>query len=120
MLIFWTIFLVLFVLAFAGYWATFKKAGRPGWLALIPIVNLYVQAKIGRKSGWWVLLALLPYIGWFCIIIVNGSVARRFGKSEFFGIGMLFLPFIFWPILGFGKARYEGRDSLEALSDVFA
>jgi len=118
--IFWTILIAFLVLTLVGYWTTFKKAGRPGWAAVIPVYNLYVQAKIGGKSGWWVLLAMLPYIGWVFLILVNAGVARRFGKSDGFGVGLLFLPFIFWPILGLGKARYEGRDHLDVLGDVFA
>jgi hypothetical protein len=35
-------------------------------------------------------------------------VARNFGKSGAFVVGMIFLPFIFFPILGFGSATYRG------------
>jgi hypothetical protein len=34
------------------------------------------------------------------------SLAERFGRSQAFGIGLAFLSFIFFPILGFGDARY--------------
>ncbi len=44
-------------------------------------------------------------------IIVSISLARNYGKSELFGVGVYFLPFIFLPILGFGDARYD-PDSL--------
>jgi hypothetical protein len=31
-----------------------------------------------------------------------------FGKGVGFAIGMIFLPFIFWPILAFGSSQYQG------------
>lgn len=36
------------------------------------------------------------------------ELANRFGKSAGFGIGLVFLGFIFFPILGFGEAKYLG------------
>ncbi|MHC4607720.1 MAG: DUF5684 domain-containing protein [Planctomycetota bacterium] len=41
-------------------------------------------------------------------IIIPLDVARSFGKGFLFGLGLLFLPFIFYPVLGFGGARYVG------------
>jgi hypothetical protein len=35
-------------------------------------------------------------------------VARKFVKSDGFGLGLAFLPFIFYPMLGFGDAQYQG------------
>jgi hypothetical protein len=36
------------------------------------------------------------------------ALAEKFGKGAGFGIGLAFLPFIFYPILGFGSATYVG------------
>ena len=41
-------------------------------------------------------------------IIVSISIANRFGKGTGFGLGLMFLGFIFYPILGFGDDRYQG------------
>jgi hypothetical protein len=35
------------------------------------------------------------------------ALAGRFGKGVGFVVGMIFLPFIFYPILGFGPAEYQ-------------
>jgi hypothetical protein len=35
-------------------------------------------------------------------------LAKSFGKSEGFTVGLVLVPFIFLPILGFGEAKYEG------------
>jgi hypothetical protein len=35
-------------------------------------------------------------------------MAKSFGKGVGFGIGLALLGIIFWPILGFGSAQYQG------------
>jgi len=40
-------------------------------------------------------------------ILTSISVANRFGKGGGFAAGMIFLPIIFYPILGFGSATYQ-------------
>jgi hypothetical protein len=39
------------------------------------------------------------------------ELAKRFGKSEGFGLGLAFLGFIFIPILGFSDAVYTDPNS---------
>jgi hypothetical protein len=39
-------------------------------------------------------------------IIIMLDLARVFGRSSSFGIGLILLPFIFIPILGLGDAEY--------------
>jgi hypothetical protein len=40
-------------------------------------------------------------------IIVHIDIAKNFGKDAAFGLGLAFLGFIFYPILGFGSATYN-------------
>jgi uncharacterized membrane protein YhaH (DUF805 family) len=87
----------------------FSKADQPGWTAIIPIVNVYFMCKVAGRPGWWLLLMLIPFVNLIIAIILNVDIAKRFGKGIGFAIGMLLLPFIFWPILGFGSARYQGE-----------
>ena len=98
--------LVVVVLMIAGLWKTFEKAGKPGWAAIIPIYNLIVLLEIAGRPLWWFILFLIPLVGLIIAIIVNIDVAKNFGKSEGFGIGLALLGMIFYPILGFGDARY--------------
>ena len=51
---------------------------------------------------------LIPLVNLIIAIILNIDIAKNFGKGVGFGIGMIFLPFIFYPILGFGSAQYQG------------
>lgn len=40
------------------------------------------------------------------------AIAERFGKSAGFGIGLAFLPFIFYPMLAFGDANYHAAPAM--------
>ena len=102
-------YIVLLVLFIAGMWKTFQKAGEPGWAAIIPIYNVIVLLRIAGRPLWWIVLMLIPCVNIVVLVLVCLDVARNFGRSPGFGIGILLLPFVFYPILGFGDARYEGH-----------
>jgi uncharacterized protein DUF5684 len=106
--LFWMCEIVFIVLMIAAMWRVFSKAGQPGWAALIPIYNVYVMCKVAGRPGWWLLLMLIPFVNLIIAIILSVDIAKRFGKGVGFAIGMVLLPFIFWPILAFGSAQYEG------------
>jgi hypothetical protein len=95
--------LAICVVILAGYWKVFTKAGQPGWAIFIPIYNIYVMCKIAGRPGWWVLIVPLVIPA----IIVCIDIAKNFGKSVGFGLGLAFLSLIFFPILGFGSAQYQ-------------
>lgn len=98
--------LAIAVAIIAGIWKTFAKAGQPGWAAIIPIFNVYILLKVANRPWWWLLLMLIPLVNLVIAIIVALDVAKAFGKGTGFGLGLAFLGFIFYPILGFGSATY--------------
>jgi hypothetical protein len=100
--------LAIAVVVIAGCWKTFEKAGKPGWAAIVPIYNLIVMLEIAGKPLWWIILFLIPFVNFVMIILVMIAFAEKFGKSAGFGLGLAFLGFIFFPILGFGDAQYVG------------
>ena len=101
------VYLGIIVAVIAGMWKMFTKAGEPGWAVIVPIYSVIVFGKIaGRSTGWSILLLLIIPVGWF---IVPFDIAKKFGKSTGFGVGLLFLGFIFYPILGFGDAKYQAE-----------
>ena len=51
---------------------------------------------------------LIPLVNFIILIILIIDLAKSFGKGVGFGIGLLLLPFIFFPILGFGSVQYQG------------
>ena len=104
--VFWICYFVLIILWIAGMWKTFSKAGQPGWAAIIPIYQLIVLCQVAGRPIWWFLLLLICFPIFYIIICID--IAKRFGKGGGFAVGMIFLPFIFFPILGFGSAQYQG------------
>lgn len=124
----WTIIILILVIAIlgiAGTWKTFTKAGKPGWAAIIPIYNSIVMAEIAEKPIWMALGAslggLIPMVGifvsWAFSIILGLGIAEKFGKSQGFGVGLGLLAPIFFPILGFGDAQYQGNGAVSTGSD---
>ena len=96
------------VLIYIGsLWKIFEKAGRKKWEGFIPVYNLYVWLKIIKKPWWWMLLMCIPYVGLVWSIWATNRMAKAFGKSEGFTVGLLLLGFVFWPILAWGDAEYD-------------
>jgi hypothetical protein len=89
-------------------WKVFTKAGQPGWASIIPIYNIYIWCKIVGRPWWWILLMLIPFVNFIVAIILCIDLAKSFGKGVGFGIGLALLGIIFFPILGFGSAQYQG------------
>ena len=96
------------VFVFASLWRVFTKAGQPGWAAIIPIYNFIVLLKIVGRPLWWILLFLVPIVNIIVLFVIYIDLAKSFGKSTGFGVGLVLLGFIFLPILAWGSATYRG------------
>lgn len=104
---------VLFSLAFTvvvlvGMWKVFVKAGKPGWACIVPFYNTYCLFDMTFGNGWLFLLTFVPCVNFVMMILVYVKLAKAFGKGGGFAVGLIFLPFIFFPMLGFGDAQYMG------------
>ena len=107
-------YLAIIVVAVAGMWKTFEKAGKPGWAAIIPIYNIYIMIEIVGKPTIWLLWCLIPCVNFVFIIWLYNLISKSYGKTEGFTVGLVLLGFIFWPILGFSSAQYLGPSAAEA------
>lgn len=119
---------VLVLITVIGHYKVFKKAGKSGWAALIPIYNTYVGCQICGINTMWVFILLaasflsiiipfLSFISTICSlyfrIIFSISMAKSFGKSEAFALGLIFFGPIFYLILGLGDSKYIGADPMK-------
>ncbi len=102
------VMLAVVVVVIAGMWKVYTKAGQPGWGVLIPIYNVYLMCVIAGRPGWWTILFFIPIVSVIASIIVTYDISRRFGGGIGMMLGLLVLPFIFYPVLGFGSAKYQG------------
>ncbi len=100
--------LALAVLGIVAMWKIFEKAGEPGWAAIIPFYNLYVLFKITWGNGWKFLFLLIPIANIVFAIITMVKLAKAFGKSGGFVVGLIFLSIIFYCILAFDQSQYLG------------
>ena len=100
--------LIWYIILVIALWRTFTKAGWPGILAIIPIVNIFILVKIGGMSAWLGLLYIIPIVNFIFSIIVAVKVGKNFGKGGAFSFFLLWLiqP-LGYLILGFGSSRYQ-------------
>lgn len=107
------LWLILTILPIAGMWKIFDKAGQPGWAAIVPFYNLYILVMVAEKQWWWFILFFIPVVNIVPLFVINFTVAERFGKGIWYGLLLVFLPFIGYPLLGFGDATYQGSQQPE-------
>ena len=105
------VYLAVFVLLIASIWKVFTKAGEPGWAAIVPIYNVIVMLRMTGKPLWWIGLYLIPLVNFIAAILVCIELAQCFGKGAGFGVGLVFLGPIYFPILAFGPAQYKNPGS---------
>jgi hypothetical protein len=106
MIVFIVVFLVMAIVMVVSMWKIFEKAGKPGWAAIVPVYNHMVMAEIGGKPNWFGLLPMIPYIGSIWSIWILNRLVKSFNKEVGFTLGLIFLPFIFYPMLAFGSSEY--------------
>ncbi|MDA9019280.1 DUF5684 domain-containing protein [Flavobacteriales bacterium] len=116
---FGVIILIVLVFIIAG-WRLFSKAGKPGWAIIIPFYNLYIYTQIIQRPGWWILLYFsiaIPAVGAlgmvFLSIVDQLRLAKVFGRSAGFGVGLILLGWVFFPILAFSGSQYDSHRVVE-------
>lgn len=104
---FWIVWCTVVLFYVAAMWKVFTKAGQPGWAAIIPIYNMVVLCQIAGKPVWWVLLMFIPLVNIVVAFMVWHNVSLRFGHGVGFTLGLVFLGFIFIPVLAWGGSEYR-------------
>ena len=99
------------VFMIATMWKVNEKGGKPGWAAVVPVYNEVVLLQLAGKSGWWVLLYFIPLVNIIIYFIARIDLAKSFGRGAGFGLGLIFLPVIFFPILAWDDPEYVGPPS---------
>ena len=63
-----------------------------------------------RFLGYFIqgLLLFIPFVNVVVGIMMTHELSLRFGKGGWFTVGLVLLPFIFYPILAFGDSKYKG------------
>lgn len=137
--------LAMAILLVVAQWKIFTKAGKPGWHSIIPYLNVYdiyeicwsknmaivgvvllILSSLGSgttsisESDSSSVLNTLIGIASFAYFVVNivcqVKLAKSFGKSGAFAIGLIFLSPIFLCILAFGDSYYVGPGGVPEMS----
>lgn len=103
-----TIMVIIAVIEIIGIWKIFTKAGKPGWASLIPIYREILLLEIVGKPWWWIFLLIFPCTSLIFAIWMINLLSKSFGQGVGFTLGLIFLGFIFYPLLGFGDYQYIG------------
>jgi len=96
-----------FVLILIAGWKMYVKAAQPGWVAIIPFLNLFGLLKIVHRPLWWFVLFLIPFVNFVVWIIVANDLSKAFKRGLGTTLLLVFLTPIGYLILGFGDDTYE-------------
>ncbi len=97
------ILLGIIVLIIIAKWKIYEKANQPGWAVLIPIYNTLIMLQIVGKPWWWIFLLIIPYVNIVFWVWMSNMLSKSFGKDEAFTVGIVLLPYVFYPIIAFSK-----------------
>jgi Family of unknown function (DUF5684) len=102
-------------------WKLFKKAGEPGWAAIVPVYHEWISCKIAKAPQWLLIsiivvsyvLSSIPYLGLLFILpsfALNLYLlilfAKQYDRKTLFWVLYVFLPIV--AVFMVGKAKYIG------------
>ena len=98
------------------WWKIFKKAGKEGWEAIIPIYTNIVALQITNNPMWLIVVFLVPGLNAIGLplysILVAINLSKAFNKEGTFALLLIFVPIVGYPILAFGKDKYHFPEPL--------
>jgi hypothetical protein len=96
----WIFYLVAYVWLAICLMKIAEKTNTPnGWLAWIPIANIYLMCVIAGKPWWWLLLMLIPFVNIVIFVILWWKISEVRGKPGWWGVLML-IPIVNFVIPG--------------------
>lgn len=125
--------IVCTALTFIGEWKFFEKCGEKGWKALIPFYNDWTIIKISNCHSYYfffiigesilslfafseifeefsIISSLFSFVSLYVILCINYNIAKKFHQEMGFAIGMTFVPFVFYIMLGLSnKYKYDKK-----------
>ena len=106
----WIIFILATIGFHIGLFGMFKKAGITPWKAFIPFYNTWLMVEKMQLKSYWFYLQFIPIVGQFITIWIFIIFVEHFGRfSVLHHAAAVFLPFFYFPYLGFSKnERYAG------------
>jgi len=99
------VFLLSYLLPFAGMAKIFELRGEKGWQAFVPVLNCIVWAKIIGRPSWYILWLLVPGVNLFILAGMASDLNKSFSRFSFLdSILAIALPFVWFPYMGYSLA----------------
>ncbi|HPD55381.1 MAG TPA: zinc ribbon domain-containing protein [Candidatus Paceibacterota bacterium] len=104
--------MIIFYIYFAICLQTLAKKTNTsnGWLAWIPVANVFLMIQIAQKPLWWFILLLIPIVNIVIGVILWMKIAERRGKPNWVGI------LIIVPVVGIiipSYLAFSGKEKIE-------
>lgn len=103
------VYIAILVVMLVGYWKVFTKLGLPGWMGIVPFVNVYMifKARGQREPVVWLILCLIPCVNIIGYWFLASDTAEMFDKELGWKIFLFLIPGISHLVLGFGNAQAD-------------
>lgn len=111
--------LLLFIIGTIGWhigmYGMFKKAGIEAWKAFIPFYNTWLIVEKCSIKKLWFWLQLIPIAGQFITIWITIIFTMHFNRNSLIHHTLVtFLPFIYFPYLGFSSTeKFYGQSAFD-------
>lgn len=112
----WYIFLAIFLIgSLYGLYLLYRKAGKQGWEAIVPIYGQYVMAQLVGRPTWWIIWLFIPIVNIFIFYDLYLNLIKAFGKRRFWeNAAAVLVPFIVLPMWGRDpQVKYLGVSTTE-------
>ncbi len=97
----------LIIIPTISYWKIYSENGESSFASIIPIYSQMVLYRIVGLKEWYALLVFIPFVGTITSgifsVYATYLLGKKYEKSILFILGLMFLPFIFLPILALSK-----------------
>ena len=112
------VWLAICVILLVSMFKIWKKAGKSPIRAIIPILNIIDMYDIAGLGIVYILLLFVPIANIYSIVKCYAGISKRFGKSTGFTVGLILLPYIFFPMLAFGKDTPAAATTTDTVTPV--
>lgn len=98
--------LIWILIILIGYWKVFTKLGLPGWMGIVPFVNVYMiyKARGQHAPVLWLILCFIPCVNIIALWVLASDTAELFGKGFVWKLFLFLLPGLAHLVLGYGNA----------------
>lgn len=117
LLLYFAFIVVTIAVYFVAAWKIWEKMGDPGWMGLVPFLNVYrvFQRTRPNEAVMYTIGSIIPCVNIVVGVIFILDIAKLFGKEIGYAVGLIIpcVSWVFWLMLAFGDARYVGPPAPE-------